>query len=98
MLAEKGLTTRPIAAILGVDHATIAKDLRGGNTPKTGENPPPAESPSSADTAADRARNEERAAEVAAVAEAEGGQIMRCDVVTYDIAMVEDDDGEIRRR
>jgi hypothetical protein len=23
---------------------------------------------------------------------------MRCDVVTYDIAMVEDDDGEIRRR
>jgi N6-adenosine-specific RNA methylase IME4 len=73
MLAAKGLTTRPIAEILGVDQTTIAKDLREGNPSKSEGNPSPAESPSpGASSTIDRAAKEERDAAVAAGVEAEG--------------------------
>jgi N6-adenosine-specific RNA methylase IME4 len=67
MLATKGLTTRPIAEILGVDHSTIVRDLektRGANAPESGANAP--------EEATARGAKAKRAAEAAAVAEAQG--------------------------
>lgn len=76
MLAEKGLASRPIAEILGVHHSTIAEDLRVGNPTKT-VGKPTTDTDSTTDRAAapdpDRARNDERAAEVAVAAAADRG-------------------------
>jgi hypothetical protein len=36
----KGLSNRQIAAAVGADHKTVAADLRGENSPKSGENSP----------------------------------------------------------
>jgi N6-adenosine-specific RNA methylase IME4 len=71
MLAAKGLSTREIAEITGWDHATIARDLKPvANATKAVANATP--KPAATSVAADRARNDERAAGVAAAAAAEG--------------------------
>jgi transposase len=39
-LADQGMSTRQIAALAGVDHSTIVRDLSGANAPKSGANAP----------------------------------------------------------
>jgi N6-adenosine-specific RNA methylase IME4 len=69
MLAAKGLTTRQIADLTGWSHETIAADLRPRQ--KSDENRQKSDSTSAGSPTA-RARNDERAAEVAAEVEGEG--------------------------
>jgi N6-adenosine-specific RNA methylase IME4 len=47
-LADKGLSTREIAKITGVDHSTIVRDLGGASAPETGADAPPDEHAQSA--------------------------------------------------
>lgn len=65
MLAKKGLTTRPIADILGVHHSTIAEDLAVGNPTKIVGNPT-AKKPSKT------GGREDKRVEIAEAAAAEG--------------------------
>ena len=74
MLAAKGMSTRDIADITGWGHSIIAKDLQvsknGQEASKNGQTSADPDRAVAPDP--DRARNEERTAEVAAAAEAEG--------------------------
>jgi hypothetical protein len=39
-LAGEGMSTRKIAALIGVDHTTVVRDVAGANAPKSGANAP----------------------------------------------------------
>lgn len=78
MLSAKGLSTREIAAITGWSFKTIARDLEkvrvSSDTKSVSSDTPTADTTlfDTPDAPTDYARNDERAAEVAAAAEAEG--------------------------
>lgn len=72
MLAAKGLSTREIAAITGWNYATISRDLAKSKAPVADATESVADATPPAAAPTDYARNDERAAEVAAAVEAEG--------------------------